>query len=166
MTEKEIPQTRIEPLQENPIQSISVSVNLGERGKINLTGSGQDVCRAVEALGSVEVDVPSTVAAPVVAAPVKGKSKRSKKASTKAKTKALRPPPPDKHYAVFFNEENVQVKRTPYREKWTETRRDVKEWISKHGKKAKLVLIYKGDTQAENRGSRMEKARTAWHITE
>lgn len=158
--EKEIPTqdpTLPEPaqLQPNPAKTITASVK-----GIEVTGAPDNVCDAIKAFSHVDIAVGGEALTPPA------KKRGRKKAAKKAAKKKAKTIDPTKFYAVFVDEQNNVVHTTKPRRLWSEARVDVKTWIGKHGDKAKTVIIYQGDTQAANRGSRMERKRTAWHTVE
>lgn len=147
-------------LEANPVPTLGAEVNVGlnDKGKVVFCGEPDDLDRVLSAMRErpMQIAAPAAPAAELPAAkPKKGKAK-----------KPAKPIDPNKFYAVFTDEQGQVVHTTKPKRLWSEARVDVKTWIGKHGQKAKTVVIYQGDTQAANRGSRMERARTAWHITE
>lgn len=153
-------------LQPNPVPTLvttnplgaEVNVGINEKGRVVFCGEPEDLSRVLGAMKEAPMQLASP-AAPAAELPT-AKAKKGKKP---AKPKTI---DPTKFYAVFTDDQGQVVHTTKPKRLWSEARVDVKTWIGKHGQKAKTVVIYQGDTQAANRGSRMERARTAWHITE
>lgn len=145
-----------EKLEENPAPILvvnpdhpEVTVRVGEGGRLMFCGE----FNALRQIMGVIEQAPVPMQMPVATQPP-------------AKPKPAKVVDPNKFYAVFYDEQNQVVHTTKQQRLWSEARNDAKSWIGKHGQKAKTVIIYQGDTQAANRGSKMERARTAWHNVE
>lgn len=98
--------------------------------------------------------------------------------SKKARKPRTPPPNPSTEgkpfYAVFRDDKKKVVHVTPARRLWSEAKQDVTKWIAKHkmGTRvgsvstwdARFVVIYEGRRVAPNKGSKLARARSAWHI--